>query len=149
VNEQEFVVGGYTDPRQTRQHFGALLVGYYDADGTLRYAGSVGTGFNERELGRLAKLFDERTTSSSPFAARIKTAEPAHWLRPDLVAEVRFTEWTADGLLRHPVYLGTRTDKNASDVRRESRGGRAPAISDPPQTPTKSRRASSARTKPA
>ena len=118
LKQQEFVIGGWTDPRQTRQYFGALLVGYYD-DGNLIYAGSVGTGFNQAELDRVAKLLHDRATASSPFAGRIKTMERPHWVKPDLVAEIRFTEWTSDGLLRQPVYLGTRTDKKASEVVRE------------------------------
>jgi bifunctional non-homologous end joining protein LigD len=117
--EQEFVIGGWTDPRQTRSHFGALLVGYYDDGGALRWAGSVGTGFDQHELDRLAMLFRSRQIESSPFADRFKTPERPHWVKPDLVAQVRFTEWTSDGLLRHPVYLGLRDDKAARDVHRE------------------------------
>jgi bifunctional non-homologous end joining protein LigD len=118
LKQQEFVIGGWTEPRQTRQHFGALLVGYYD-DGNLIFAGSVGTGFNQAELDRVAKLLRERETAASPFAEKIKTMERPHWVKPQLVAEIRFTEWTSDGLLRQPVYLGTRTDKKANDVVRE------------------------------
>jgi bifunctional non-homologous end joining protein LigD len=118
LKQQEFVIGGWTEPRQSRSHFGALLLGYYER-GALQYAGSVGTGFDEPELARLAALFRARARAGSPFAATVKTAEPAHWVRPDLVAEVRFTEWTSDGLLRHPAYLGTREDKPAKDVTRE------------------------------
>ena len=116
--EQEFVIGGWTEPRGMRQHFGALLVGYYDG-GALQYAGNVGTGFNERELTRLAALFDARERKASPFAGRVVTPEEIHWIRPDLVAEIRFAEWTSDGLLRQPVYLGLRDDKDAKEVKRE------------------------------
>jgi bifunctional non-homologous end joining protein LigD len=122
--QQEFVIGGWTEPRQSRQHFGALLVGYYDAGGRLRWAGSVGTGFDQKELDRVNRLLASRKAAASPFADRFKTMEPAHWVRPDLVAMVRFTEWTSDGLLRQPVYLGLREDKNAQDVRREMPAGR-------------------------
>jgi bifunctional non-homologous end joining protein LigD len=149
--EQELVIGGWTEPRQTRQHFGALLVGYYDDDGVLRWAGSVGTGFDERELDRLAKLFRSREIDESPFADRFKTLERAHWVKPDLVAEVRFTEWTSDGLLRHPVYLGLRDDKPAREVRREDKKSpgttplatkrRAPAARQNPARPAKGLRA--------
>ncbi len=118
LKQQEFVVGGWTEPRQTRQHFGALLVGYYE-NGTLRWAGSVGTGFDQAELDRLAGRLRELEVEKSPFADAFKTAEPAHWVKPRLVAELRFTEWTSDGLLRQPVYLGLRADKKATDVRRE------------------------------
>jgi bifunctional non-homologous end joining protein LigD len=120
LKQQEFVIGGWTEPRQTRQNFGALLVGYYD-DGDLRWAGSVGTGFNDAELTRVAKLLRAREIPESPFAERFRTPERQHWVKPELVAEVRFTEWTSDGLLRQPVYLGTRTDKAATDVVREDK----------------------------
>ena len=122
VKQQEFVVGGWTEPRQTRQYFGALLLGVHkegDPSGTLTYVGHTGTGFDQRELERVSKLLKSREIAESPFAERFKTNEPAHWARPDLVAQVRFTEWTADGKLRHPVYLGLRDDKQAAHVIRE------------------------------
>jgi bifunctional non-homologous end joining protein LigD len=119
LRQQEFVIGGWTDPRQSRQHFGALLVGYHDKTGALRWAGAVGTGFDQEMLDRLAVLFKTREIARSPFADAFKTMERPHWVRPDLVAEVRFTEWTSDGLLRQPVFLGLRHDKSARDVRRE------------------------------
>ena len=128
VNEQEFVVGGWTEPRQTRPCFGALLLGVRDErTGALTYVGHTGTGFNQAELERVWKLLKAREASKSPFASRIKTNEPAHWVRPDLVAQVRFTEWTADEKLRHPVYLGLRDDKRPEEVTRERRirGGRS------------------------
>jgi bifunctional non-homologous end joining protein LigD len=119
LKEEEFVIGGWTEPRQTRQHFGALLLGVYD-EGALRYVGHTGTGFGEKELARLAKLLKARATKTPPFAEPIKTNEPAHWVRPDLVAQVRFTEWTSDHRLRHPVYLGLRDDKAAEEVTADS-----------------------------
>ena len=122
VNEAEFVVGGWTEPRSTRSCFGALLLGLYDDQREGRplvYVGHTGTGFDQKELERVWKLLRVRETGRSPFADRIKTNEPAHWARPDLVAQVRFTEWTADKKLRHPVYLGLRDDKRATDVTRE------------------------------
>ncbi len=130
ICEQEFVIGGWTEPRQTRQYFGALLLGTRDAaSGALTYAGHTGTGFDQAELARLWKLLNPREIPKSPFSSRIKTNEPAHWVRPDLVAQVRFTEWTADDKLRHPVYLGLRDDKLANDVvREEPRRAPAPAI---------------------
>ena len=122
VNEQEFVVGGWTEPRQTRSCFGALLLGVRDQKtGTLTYVGHTGTGFNQAELERVWKLLKAREIRTSPFSNRIKTNEPAHWARPDLVAQVRFTEWTADEKLRHPVYLGLRDDKRPEEVTRERR----------------------------
>jgi bifunctional non-homologous end joining protein LigD len=122
VNEQEFVIGGWTEPRQTRQHFGALLLGVHEAGG-LKYVGHTGTGFDQKELARVSRLLRARATTASPFSERIKTNEPAHWVTPDLVAQIRFTEWTADQKLRHPVYLGLRDDKAARDVRREAPAG--------------------------
>jgi bifunctional non-homologous end joining protein LigD len=122
VKQQEFVIGGWTEPRQTRQHFGALLLGVHDAGG-LKYVGHTGTGFDQKELARVSRLLRARATTASPFSERIKTNEPAHWVTPDLVAQIRFTEWTADQKLRHPVYLGLRDDKAARDVRREAPAG--------------------------
>jgi bifunctional non-homologous end joining protein LigD len=120
VHEQEFVVGGWTEPRHTRSYFGALLLGVHDEKtGALTYVGHTGTGFDHAELERVSKLLKAREIPRSPFATQPKTNEPPHWARPDLVAQVRFTEWTADAKLRHPVYLGLRDDKRASDVHRE------------------------------
>jgi bifunctional non-homologous end joining protein LigD len=112
LKQEEFVVGGWTEPRQTRQHFGALLLGEY-TDGALRYVGHTGTGFDHKELTRLAKLLKARETRTSPFSGTVKTNERPHWVRPDLLAQIRFTERTADGKLRQPVYLGMRDDKAA------------------------------------
>jgi bifunctional non-homologous end joining protein LigD len=139
---QELVIGGWTEPRHTRQHFGALLVGYYDDTGKLRWAGSVGTGFNAKELDRVKTLLDRHATDRSPFVDRVRTIERAHWTAPALVAQVRFTEWTSDGLLRHPVYLGLRTDKDPRDVRREE-------ISSPPPAPEPTRQRTAAGVRPA
>ena len=135
LKQQEFVVGGWTEPRQTRTHFGSLLVGYYDDRSALKWAGSVGTGFDQKELDRVSALLRAREISKSPFDDPVRTMEKAHWVRPDIVAEVRFTEWTADGMLRQPVYLGTRDDKNAGDVRLEVLRGPAAGT-----TPTSARR---------
>jgi bifunctional non-homologous end joining protein LigD len=119
VNEEELVVCGWTEPRNTRSRFGALLLGAYDdkqPGRPLIYVGHTGTGFNQKELDRVWKLLAAREIRQSPFQSRIKTNEPAHWVRPELVAQVRFTEWTADRKLRHPVYLGLRDDKSAAEV---------------------------------
>lgn len=121
VHEQEFVIAGWTEPRQTRAYFGALLLAVYEGS-RLVYVGHTGTGFDQKELERVWKLLKARETVTSPFSERIKTNEPAHWVRPELVAEVRFTEWTADKKLRHPVYLGLRDDKGAKEVVREAAG---------------------------
>jgi bifunctional non-homologous end joining protein LigD len=120
VQQQEFVIGGWTEPRQTRQHFGALLLGVHEkGHAGLRYVGHTGTGFDQKELDRVSRLLRARETKQPPFSEKIKTNEPAHWVRPDLVAQVRFTEWTDDGKLRHPVYLGLRDDTRASAVEME------------------------------
>jgi bifunctional non-homologous end joining protein LigD len=154
VREQEFVIGGWTEPRQTRSYFGALLLGVYrqgsglraqglglraqgsginerndsnartirttrTTDDELVYVGHVGTGFNEKELARLMKVLKPIETAQCPFRDPPKSNERPHWVKPVLVAQVKFTEWTSDGRLRHPVYLGLRDDKKAEDVRRE------------------------------
>ena len=163
VTRQEFVVGGWTEGRLSRSHFGALLVGYYTGrpstrspatasgvapstrfrtgreSGPLRqrsgqtggsasagatadrlvYAGHVGSGFNDAELQAIAGHLRTIETDGSPFADFPRSNEQAHWVRPSLVIDVKFTQWTADEVLRNPVYLGVRTDKAADDVRRE------------------------------
>jgi bifunctional non-homologous end joining protein LigD len=118
VNEQELVIGGFTDPAGSRVGFGALLLGYY-AQGTLKYAGKVGTGFDTDTLFRLRRRLDARVTRRSPFADDDVKEKGAHWVKPDLVAQIGFTEWTRDGKLRHPRFLGLRPDKPAKDVVRE------------------------------
>ena len=118
VQEQELVVGGWTEPRHARSYFGALLLGVYD-DGDLVYVGHTGTGFNEKELARVMALLRPLEITECPFKNRPKTNERPHWTKPELVAQIKFTEWTADAKLRHPVYLGLRDDKRASEVRRE------------------------------
>jgi bifunctional non-homologous end joining protein LigD len=123
VHEQEFVIGGWTDPRQSRAYFGALLLGVYDGP-DLVYVGHTGTGFNERELAKVMKLLRPLEIPECPFKNRPKTNERPHWVRPALVAQIKFTEWTADAKLRHPVYLGLRDDKRPTEVRREL----APAV---------------------
>ncbi|MGW7610255.1 non-homologous end-joining DNA ligase [Streptomyces sp. NPDC054766] len=114
---QELVVGGFTDPAGSRSGFGALLVGYYDGD-RLRYAGKVGTGFDHRTLVGLRARLDGLATTESPFADRVREGRP-HWVEPALVAQIAFTEWTRDSMLRHPRFLGLRDDKSARDVVRE------------------------------
>lgn len=118
VSEQEMVIGGFTDPAGSRVGLGALLLGYYER-GKLRYAGKVGTGFDTATLVRLRRRLNARETNRSPFMQVEVRVRGAHWVRPDLVAQVGFTEWTHDGKLRHPRFLGLRTDKAAKDVVRE------------------------------
>lgn len=118
VRDQEFVVGGFTEPQGSRAGFGALLVGYYQG-GPLRYAGKVGTGYDERTLRALRARMDSLERDSSPFQDRVRE-KGAHWIEPELVVQVGFTEWTPDGMLRHPRYQGERTDKPAEDVVKET-----------------------------
>jgi bifunctional non-homologous end joining protein LigD len=125
---QEFVIGGYTDPQGSRPGFGALLLGVYDGS-ELRYCGKVGTGFNDATLKKLAAQLKQRIVDGSPFANPPTGAEGrrAHWVKPDLVGEVAFTEWTRDATLRHPSFQGLREDKRARDVVREQPVHAAPA----------------------
>ncbi len=119
---QELVIGGFTEPQGSRVGFGALLVGYYE-DGALRYAGKVGTGFDEALLRDLRRRLDGLERKTSPFADPVETAG-AHFVTPVLVGEFGFTEWTAEGKLRHPRFLGLRRDKAAEEVVREEPGKR-------------------------
>jgi bifunctional non-homologous end joining protein LigD len=119
-NVQEFVIGGYTDPRGSRIGFGALLLGYYDRDGKLRYAGKVGTGFDRRTLTSLHADLAALERPEPPFEpARGLPRSGVHWVEPRLIAQVGFTEWTPDGELRHPRFRGLRRDKDPADVVRE------------------------------
>jgi len=117
---QEFVIGGFTAPRRSREDFGALLLGYY-RDGALIYAGKVGTGFDRAMLRELGAEMRRRERPTRPFAGddKIPGVRGATWVEPELVAQIGFTEWTADGRLRHPRFLGMRDDKAARDVVRE------------------------------
>jgi bifunctional non-homologous end joining protein LigD len=121
LNGQEFVIGGYTDPQRSRVGFGALLLGYYDDDGKLRYAGKVGTGFTRDTLTSLQATLaaDERP---GPAFAPVRGLPKAkvHWVEPKLVAQVGFSEWTPDGELRHPRFQGLRRDKGPAEVVRET-----------------------------
>src|SRR6185503_14094198 len=121
MRRQEMVIGGFTDPEGSRQGFGALLLGVYEPDGRLAYSGKVGTGFNDASLAALSRSLSAIAQKTSPFHNPPKGAEGrrAHWVRPILVAEVAFAEWTDDGTLRHPSFLGLRADKRAADVVRE------------------------------
>lgn len=117
---QELVIGGWTDPGGARTGFGALLVGYYEG-GSLVYAGKVGTGFDEKTLRSLHARLHSLARADSPFRDPPRE-RGAHWAAPELVAEIAFTEWTRDGRLRHPSFLGLREDKPATEVVREVRG---------------------------
>jgi bifunctional non-homologous end joining protein LigD len=132
LNEQEFVVGGYTPPAGARQHFGALLVGYYESK-KLLFAGKVGTGFDNKMLASLHKKLQNEARADCPFADLpsrqggqwVQGITPGmmrkiSWVNPVFVCQVKFAEWTRDGKLRAPVFLGLREDKAPSEVRRET-----------------------------
>jgi DNA ligase D-like protein (predicted ligase) len=115
--EQELVIGGYTAPKGARTEFGALLVGHFEGD-DFRYAGKVGTGFDRDTLRDLHARMSKLERDKSPFVDEVKERS-ATWVKPELVAQIGFTEWTRDGRLRHPRYLGLREDKPAREVVRE------------------------------
>jgi bifunctional non-homologous end joining protein LigD len=143
VNEQEFVIGGYTPPAGSRKHFGAILVGYYDG-GKLKFAGKVGSGFTAKSLSTLSKKFREEEREDCPFVdlpcklatGRVRPTggqggewvqgitpsmmKKMHWVNPKFVAQIKFAEWTRDGKLRQPVFLGLREDKSPIEVKREA-----------------------------
>jgi bifunctional non-homologous end joining protein LigD len=132
VNEQEFVIGGYTPPQGARKYFGAILVGYYK-DRDLVFAGKVGTGFTTKTLARLYKKFRAEERADCPFVdlpskqngqwvlgITPSMMRKIHWFNPKFVAEIKFAEWTRDGKLRAPVYMALREDKNADEVVREA-----------------------------
>lgn len=126
---QEVVVGGYARARSGPRALGALLVGVFDDDGRLRYAGKVGTGFDFAEAARLRQLLDARRVPRSPFAGRLPPGlGDIQFVRPDLVVEVRFSEWTSDGRMRHPVYEAVREDKPPKQVRREAPVATPPGV---------------------
>jgi bifunctional non-homologous end joining protein LigD len=118
TRRQEFVIGGFSDPKGSRVGFGALLLGVHDADGNLVYAGNVGTGFDDKLLRSLHAKLAALETAKDPFHERPRDVK-GHWVRPKLVAEVAFTEWTGDGRIRHPVFHGLRTDKDPRAITRE------------------------------
>ncbi len=114
------MIGGWLPGEGRRERrIGALLVGVYDPDGAFRYAGRVGTGFNDAELDRLGKLLEPLKREDSPFTAGERPPRGAVFVEPELVAEIEFTEWTSAGVLRHPSYKGLREDKDAREVVRE------------------------------
>jgi bifunctional non-homologous end joining protein LigD len=128
------IIGGYTEPAGARQYFGALLVGFYE-NHQLMFAGKVGTGFNEALLQSLHRQFSKIARKDCPFVNLPATRQgrygqgltpkemrSCHWLHPEMVCQVRFSEWTRDGKLRQPVFLGLREDKNPKEVVRETAG---------------------------
>jgi bifunctional non-homologous end joining protein LigD len=125
-HEQEFVVGGYTLPTEgaARDHLGALLVGYFDDEGALRYAGKVGTGYTRATLALLGKKLGALQRTTSPFADAPKRREVVKWVKPKLVAQIRYNEMTDSGILRQPAFQGLRDDKDAKDVHLEAETSR-------------------------
>jgi bifunctional non-homologous end joining protein LigD len=119
-HRQEFVVGGYTEPRKSRVALGALLIGYYNETGELVYAGHVGGGFTTQGLREMHKTLAPLERKTSPFTTVPDTNEPEHWVRPSVVVEVKFNEWTGDGRLRQPIFVGVRDDKDPRTVTREA-----------------------------
>ena len=119
MNEQEVVVVGYTAPRRSRKYFGALVLAVRESS-QWQYVGHAGTGFDEETLQMLYNKMQPLKTKTKPFTVKVKDEAQTTWLRPQLVAEVKFTEWTDRGEMRHPVYLGLRGDKKATDVMREA-----------------------------
>lgn len=123
-NAQEFVIGGYTDPQRSRVGFGALLLGYYNGDGELVYAGKVGTGFDTRTLRSLHGTLSTLERGRPAFRqGKLPSPRGVHWVQPRLVGQIAFTEWTDDGQLRHPRFQGLRDDKEPADVLREMPAG--------------------------
>jgi bifunctional non-homologous end joining protein LigD len=118
TRRQEFVIGGFTDSTSAANPFGALLLGYYDGEKKLSYAGKVGTGFGSAFFLEMKQKLRRLESKGSPFQRDV-SEKGVHWVRPALVAEVEFTEWTPDGKLRHPSFMGLRADKSAREIVRE------------------------------
>ncbi|MCD6007828.1 DNA ligase D [Halomonas sp. IOP_31] len=153
ANHEEFVIGGYTEPDGSRSGFGALLMGAFDDQDRLVYAGRVGTGFSKRLLETLSAALRDLETSESPFAGSIRNSRGVHWVRPEQVIEVEFAGRTRDGLLRHPAFRGLREDRNPEEIRMASdkdesaapsRSGKSsrPSDSDESKAASRSKRAS-------
>jgi bifunctional non-homologous end joining protein LigD len=124
ARRQEVVIAGFTAPRRSRPYFGALVLALRTGK-AWRYIGHVGTGFSHASLQELHAKLLPLTTSRSPFTTRVKDETVTTWVKPKLVAEVKFTEWTSAGEMRHPVFLGLRQDKRAEEVSREDENSRA------------------------
>lgn len=119
IQRQEFVIGGFTDPKGSRLGIGSLLLGVHDEEGNLLYAGNVGTGFSDKTLADLRKKLDAVVSDKNPFSSQTDIDKKAHWVKPTLLAEVSFGEWTNTGRIRHSVFHGLRADKKAKAIIRE------------------------------
>jgi bifunctional non-homologous end joining protein LigD len=133
---QEFVIGGYTDPQGSRIGIGSLLLGFYDEEQKLRYAGNVGTGFSDKTLRDLKVQLDKVAATANPFFKATGIGRKVHWVRPELVAEVSFAEWTREAHIRHSVFHGLRIDKKASSITREKPIHAAPGETKPKPKPS-------------
>lgn len=127
TKRQEFVIGGYTPPQKSRQHFGSLYLGVYNAQNALVYCGNVGTGFSDDSLKSVYEALLQRKTDKNPFNSNPPGFKTAIFVKPELVAEVEFSEWTQDASLRHPSFKGLRLDKQAKTIHRETGIAPAPA----------------------
>ncbi len=124
---QEAIIAGFTEPTGSRKYFGSLILGIREKNGKLKYIGHTGTGFDHEMLKEMQQLMNLMIQETSPFAEKVKTNMPVTWIRPQLVCEIKFTEWTKDGRMRHPVFLHLRADKTTKDVHEEdSRPVKAP-----------------------
>ena len=141
---QEFVVGGWTEPRNSREHIGAILLGYYDNE-QLIYAGHTGTGFSAASLRDMYARLRRLERRESPFTTSPRTNETPHWTRPNVVVEIKFNEWTADGKLRQPVFVGVRDDKPPREVVREPGSLPQPKTGSKTHSKQRSKRPSSGR----
>lgn len=121
IQMQEAIICGYTQPQGSREAFGALVLGIYD-NGEFRYVGHTGSGFNSKTLQDMMAVLKPLETDKSPFAHAPKTNQPATWVKPKLIAQIKFSEWTRDGIMRQPIFLGLRTDKNPKEVTQEALG---------------------------
>ena len=118
THRQEVVIGGYTEPRNSRSHFGALLLGVYEGS-ELIYVGHTGSGFNTKSLSEVYKKLQALETATCPFSKKPKTNMPVTWVKPKMICEIKFSEWTKEGVARHPIFMGLRTDKKPTDVHME------------------------------
>ena len=117
---EECVIGGWTEPKGSREYFGSLVLGLYDKDGRLLHVGQAGTGFTRETEAEIWKLLKARETKKNPFANKVESLREVHFVRPELVAQIKFTEWTHEGLkggvkMRAPVFEGLRVDKTAKE----------------------------------
>lgn len=120
IQRQEFVIGGYSKPQRSREYFGSLFLGYFNDDGELVYSGNVGTGFTEASLKSIYQELRKYRSDKNPFTTTPPKSKEATWVKPHLLAEIEFSEWTDEGRLRHPSFKGLREDKNSSSVGKET-----------------------------